>query len=271
LGIDVLYIPDEGDDESMIIAAGLSAVTTHARIAAEVSVTPDTNPVLLAERAAVCDQILGGRLILVLRGESSPTLGVVTEAVAQATLSRPFVLAGDPATITTVTPSPAQPVLPIWVSGTAGPDVASAVGVSFVGDVDDTTSRLGVRWSSLEAVGGPWARLRLNRPARRRLEFDAEGELAVAATVGSALADRDEWGMDVVIFVPPAGLDWTDGTLAALATRIRPRLQMNTLPPGIEEFWDETVGERPEPNLVAPYALETVKYTNRTPTVKGTP
>jgi hypothetical protein len=255
LGIDLLYLADGGDVDPIVAAAGLSAVTRSVRIAAETRVTALANAVHLAERAAVCDQILGGRLILVLHGDEDSSLRGISEAVAEATLARPFRVARDTEVTATVMPFPLQPVLPIWVSGRAARETAGALALSFVGHTSHTSDQLKEEWSLIEARGGPWTRTRLNRPARRYVRNMAGGELDVAATVSNALRDRAAWGMDVALFAPPAEQFWTTESLITLTTRVRPRLQLASMPVGIEEFWDKTVGKAPIPELPAPFGL----------------
>ena len=253
LGVEIIYLSDGGNLDAVTAAVGLRDVATRARLAAEVLVTARSNPVHIAERASVADQILEGRLILVLRGVDAGVLHQTAEAVTEATVARPFILPGPGRANTRVTPSPLQPVLPIWLRGTTVPQTSARLGLSVVGEVSDDTAYLRTVWSSIENHCGVWARTRLNRPAFRSLQFASDGQLDVAATTSSLVADRSEWGIDAVLFVAPAG-GWSTESLVALQTRVRPRLQLGEIPPGIEQFWDETHSPSVNAEVPAPYA-----------------
>ena len=138
LGIDAMLLrASDSDSDSLLLAATLAARTSWLRVVAEVEVSTRLHPLHLAERIAVADQCLGGRLIVVLRrstGDHDATLLTETLAVLQLALtSRPFSFEGSHWTIPaqleansdaawsqiTVTPAPAQFDFPIWL---AGPD-----------------------------------------------------------------------------------------------------------------------------------------------------
>jgi hypothetical protein len=254
LGVEILYLSDGGNLDAVTVAVGLRDVATRARLAAEVRVTARSNPVHIAERVSVADQILEGRLILVLRGDDAGVLHQTAEAVTEATMSRPFSLPGSERVNVTVTPSPLQPILPIWLRGTTASEASARLGLSVVGEVSDDTADLRTVWSSIEAHCGVWARTRLNRPAFRSLQMAPDGQLDVAATTSSLVADRSEWGIDVVLFVAPVG-GWNNESLVALQTRVRPRLQLGEIPPGIEQFWDDTHSPSVNAEVPAPYAI----------------
>jgi hypothetical protein len=254
LGVEIIYLSDGGNLDAITVAVGLRDVATRVRMAAEVRVTARSSPVHIAERACVADQILEGRLILVLRGDDAGVLHQTAEAVTESTMARPFSLPGSERVNARVTPSPLQPILPIWLRCTTAPETSARLGLSVVGEVSDDAAYLRTVWSSIEKRCGVWARTRLNRPAFRSFQMASDGQLDVAATTSLLVADRSEWGIDVVLFVAPVG-GWSNESLVALQTRVRPRLQLGEIPPGIEQFWDETHSPAVNAELPAPYAI----------------
>lgn len=233
----------------LVGAAALAGSTDVIRIAAEVAAGP--HPIYLAEEAIVADLSLGGRCTLVVRADDEDLLTETVDVLLAAVAARPFRHEGKrwriPANLpentvniehaVRVTPAPAQLELPIWVSGTAGPPVAARYGLAYV-DTDaaaapDTWHRTSAQLSACAA--------RLRRPAVRPVETDAAGHVDADQLVDALRHEQHTWGLDVLIVQLPEALS-LDGRLTAirdLATRVRPRVQLDTLPPGLEDFWRE--------------------------------
>jgi len=129
-GLDAVLVEAEPGRDALMVASSLAARTRTLRVAAEVAV--GQHPVHLAERVAVADQCLAGRLVLVLRSDAAcgAELGETREILSLALSSRPFRYSGQRWTVPArlpendgagwshvrVTPSPAQFILPIWTS-----------------------------------------------------------------------------------------------------------------------------------------------------------
>lgn len=265
LGIDLLYIAATDAVDALQAAAALSAVTQYARIAAEVAVS-EHHPIHLAERAAVVDQLLCGRLILVLRDDDSGLLSEAAELVAKATMARPFshqgptwtvpsLLSGQSVTdeLLRVTPPPAQLVLPLWLAGTGALQAGCETGCLVLADTDASPQALRESWAVLEKALGPVARLRLNRPAVRPLIMTSNDEVDVAATIDAVRTNRDVWGMDVAVLAAE-GTRWSDEWPSSIAVHLRPRVQLSVLPEGIEDFWDMTLQTSQATDLPAPFS-----------------
>jgi alkanesulfonate monooxygenase SsuD/methylene tetrahydromethanopterin reductase-like flavin-dependent oxidoreductase (luciferase family) len=242
LGFDLLWV--EADDA--IIASALAGVTSSVRVG--LRLRTGVNPVLLAEEAAVADLVLGGRLVLALAAGpgGGEELDETVEVVLSGLAPRPFahdgpqwkIPANFPTNVETehrvlVTPTPAQIELPVWVTGPGGPAVATRLGLAYAGTADESTDDLEAVWAGIDAALGP-ASARLRRPAVRPLA----DELDVAATVASLRAEQQAWGLDVAILHAPAA------ALETIAREIRPRVQLDSLPRGLDEFWHRLHHER---------------------------
>jgi len=236
-GIELLWVESSTPaGEALVDAASLGAVTTSARVAVVVPV--GIHPVALAEQIAVVDQILGGRVVLVLRCATDDEASMLDETISvlvEATASRPFRHRGDRWTIpgepddTTgrtggrivVTPTPAQLELPLWLVGTAGRERAAARGLPYV--------QTGVPVSCDAATRV--------RPALVRGRPD----------VASLRAAQAAWGLDLTVIAVGDGP--VDEHIKWIARELRPRVQLDHLPPGTEDFWatepPAPPGERP--------------------------
>ena len=129
-----------------------------------------------------------------------------------------------------VTPPPAQLEPTVWLAGAAAPAVGASYGLSFV------ASEPTAQWANAELSLGAAAG-RLRRVGMRRLEVPLDADLLVA----ELLRDRDHWGMDVAVLALPTSDDRA-ATLDAIARRVRPRVQLDRLPPGLEEYWRQELG-----------------------------
>jgi alkanesulfonate monooxygenase SsuD/methylene tetrahydromethanopterin reductase-like flavin-dependent oxidoreductase (luciferase family) len=261
LGLDLVWLAAGGAGGAPLAAAASLARATHAvRIAAAVPV--GVHPLRIAEDAAVADNLVAGRLVLVL--ESSIDDGALVADTADVLLSafcaRPFSYSGSRWTIPAgrpenerteqrvrVTPPPAQLELPIWLSGhgsaaAATNAVARERGLTHVSSVQDSAESAAEAWAATEAHLGR-AMGRLRRPALRRLDTSQAGDFDPDELVARLRAERDAWGLDVVVLLLPAELGARARVSAQqrLARLVRPRVQMDELPQGLEEHWQQTL------------------------------
>jgi alkanesulfonate monooxygenase SsuD/methylene tetrahydromethanopterin reductase-like flavin-dependent oxidoreductase (luciferase family) len=237
LGFDLVWIEERDAGAPLVVAAAVGAATGGIRIVA--SVRAGVHPVTLAEDFAVADLATGGRLVLAVGSADEQLLAETVDVLFQAFAARPFRHEGPrwriPAGLpehehgeerVRVTPPPAQLEPAIWLTGAAAPAVGRSRGLSFV-------SEAGAGWSEAESALGP-AAARLRRIARVEVE-------APDALVPRLLAEREQWGLDVAVLALPAGSDRREA-LRVVAQQVRPRLQLDRLPPGLEEHWQ---AERP--------------------------
>jgi hypothetical protein len=247
LGFDLAWIDETTALAPLVVAAGLAPRTSGIRLAASVAAGP--HPVTLAEELAVADLASGGRLVLAVGGDDEELLRETVELLFHALAARPFRHGGPrwpaPARLPEheaaedrlrVTPPPAQLEPSLWLSGPAAPAVAGSAGVAFVADL----GRAREDWDLLERELG-LAAWRLRRPALLPVEVDEEGELDVSGLVESLRREQTAWGLDVAILELPAELAPVarERALRAIAVAVRPRLQIDRLPPGLEQHWDE--------------------------------
>jgi alkanesulfonate monooxygenase SsuD/methylene tetrahydromethanopterin reductase-like flavin-dependent oxidoreductase (luciferase family) len=247
LGYDVAWIVEADACAPLLVAANVAPRTSALRLAACVAAGP--HPVALAEDAAMADLASGGRLILAVGGDDASELGETVDVLNQAFAARPFAHAGTrwqiparlpehhdvPARLR-VTPPPAQLELPVWLAGRAAPAVAVGRADTFVSD--GPSAAAAAAWAKLEAAIGP-AAYRLRRPGVRRISVDGDGDLDASELVRTLRAEQDGWGMDLAILDLPADLprDARGRALATVARAVRPRLQLEGLPSGLERHW----------------------------------
>ena len=221
LGFDAVWIDEREVGAPLVVAAGAAAATRGVRLLACVDAGP--HPVTLAEEAIVADLVSGGRLVLVVRSEDENLLTETIDVVRLALRPRPFRHDGHrwriPArlpehnvrgTLLRVTPAPAQLELPVWVTGPAGEVVARKLGVTHVGSGE-----------------GPMP----DGPGPRVRRYDG-------ADLTRLRADMPDLAV----------LDIPDAQLSDIATRIRPRLQLDALPPGLDEHWERAAANQPKGN-----------------------
>jgi hypothetical protein len=195
--------------------------------------------------------------VLASAGGDRELLAETTDAILAATAPRPFRHLGTrwriPANLPenedreeriVVTPFAVQPELPIWLTGPGAEEVARARGLSHVCGADETPEHAASAWAATAAALGPGSQ-RLRRPALRPLPTDAAGSFDAPALVAALRAEQRLWGLDTaVVRLPPTLEDRArERAMLVLATRVRPRIVLDALPPGIEEHWDEAFAE----------------------------
>jgi acyl-CoA synthetase (AMP-forming)/AMP-acid ligase II len=220
-GLDGVYLTATPQlPAPLIVAAAIAPAVDGLLIAAEVELG-DRHPIELAEEAAVADLVAAGRLILVVAGADGETLDLLRHAFA----ARPFSFEGTrwrvPARLphnehnlearVRVTPAPLQPRLELWTAG-GEPDAQRALGPVADGAVS---------WGRAEAALGP-ALIGVPRGRRHVLDDD----------LVDALRDgRRQFGQDWALVRAPAA------DASRIGREIRPRVQLDRLPDGLEEHW----------------------------------
>jgi alkanesulfonate monooxygenase SsuD/methylene tetrahydromethanopterin reductase-like flavin-dependent oxidoreductase (luciferase family) len=241
LGVDAILLRSRESD-SLVLAATLAARTSWLRVVVEVDVSTGLHPLHLAERIAVADQCLGGRLTVVLRRSSAdhdPTLLTETLAVLELALtSRPFSFEGSHWTIpaqlgansdavwsqVTVTPAPVQFDFPIWLSGPDTEEFAKREGYVWLAESANDLSEGSRAGKMLQPAIMEWA---------NSIETDP-GAAETAVVIADAQRTH---GVDIAFLSGFGDVSLLD----TLATLVRPRVQLAELPAGIEAFWESTL------------------------------
>lgn len=251
-GFHLLWLDEDRPDAAPLLEASfVAAVAPSIRVVAALTVGP--HPVTLAEEAAVADLALRGRLTVALRpGEHRASeLDETVTVLRAAWTARPFRHEGRhwrvPANLpgntgwvehrVRVTPTPAQVQLPIWLVGSEAADVAADHGLPLVADAGEIRAATSA-WQQMEEQLGRVAE-HLPRPALWTVEAIDRSDVA---TLSAQLVEaRDASLVDVAVLRLPDGLDdgaW-EAALATVAHEVRPRIQLDALPPGTEEFWTD--------------------------------
>jgi alkanesulfonate monooxygenase SsuD/methylene tetrahydromethanopterin reductase-like flavin-dependent oxidoreductase (luciferase family) len=221
---------------SLAAAGALAGRVADILIAAEVFVGA-RHPLEIAEEAAVTDLASGGRLILVARpapgGEEryEESLDVMRHAFG----ARPFRFEGEhwqvPANLpqnahqeeqaVRLAPAPAQPRLEVWGAG-GGRDTTLPRALGFLADADEPDDVLA------RAYAGEDSPAAIGAPRGRRERWTGASEL-----LARLRAARAAWGQDwAVVRAPAAAAD-------EIGSIVRPRVQLERLPFGLEQHWDE--------------------------------
>jgi len=203
LGLDAVLLDaaHQSPADPLVLAAALAGHGKHIRVVAEIPAVRSIHPLHLAERIAVADQCLAGRLVVTMAEVDTELLDVLHAALH----GRPFRYDGRwtiPARLpentdvdwqlVRVTPTPAQLEVPIWAA----------------------TDPVVVDWHT-----------------------DA-GARDVAGTARAIRAAGERARVDhAFVVLDPDGLD---DQVTSLAQGVRPRVQLDELPTGIEEFWAQT-------------------------------
>lgn len=221
----------------LVAAAAVAAAVPDVLVAATVALG-DRHPIEVAEEAAVVDVGTGGRLVLV----AAPAPGredayeEAVDLVRLATAAAPFrVEAGRwrvPANLPAhrhaverrarVTPAPARPRLELWTAGPTLP-IGPLRGLGHVCDASEDPARAGAAFAAA-ADASPAA---LGAPRARRHAWTGSGDLLAALGEG-----RDAFRQDWALVSAPVE------AIAEIGARVRPRVQLDRLPEGLEEHWD---------------------------------
>lgn len=256
LGYDVAWIGDD-DISATALAASLAAVTHGLRIGVTATVGLD-HPVELAEEAAVADLALGGRLVLGIRpaAGAEDTVAEVLDLLLESFATHPFRHRGPRWTVPAnldanvfnledlvrVTPAPAQFELPIWVVGTAGRAAAAERGLGIVADAGETSDAL-ARWWSETRDEHPHLARRIRRSAIWEPPVE-HGRVVVDDAVDQLRALQQAVELDLVI-VRAEPSSSGGAVMADIARFVRPLVQLDRLPPGLEQHWSETHDRAP--------------------------
>lgn len=247
-GLDLLAIEGGEGRDALTTAASTVEDVRWARLVTIIDVGP--HPLHLAERICVADQVLNGRLTVVLRSAADPEmLAETVEVLDQALTARPFRHSGtrwtipgrvnDDATAETVrvTPASVQPTVPLWLTGAAATVVAHEAGLPllFSGRPDEASGLDPGQWWA--ETGRRWgaAALRLSRPAVVVAPTGIHSS-DTAAAAAQLLSGRAAWGQDTALLRPDGRPGLVDRT-----ARLRAAVQLTRLPDGLEAFWDATV------------------------------
>lgn len=212
-----------------IVAAALAARVPDIRIAIE-AVVGDRHPLEVAEEVALVDVESGGRAVLAARPAPGreDAFGEALDLLRLCFGAAPFRFEGEhwrvPANLeqnvnnpehrVRMLPAPAQPRLELWTAGAA----ARAAGAErALGHLADE----GERWTAAES------RASLGAPRARRERWDDARSLVERLRAG-----REEFRQDWAVVAAPLE------AVPDLGAIVRPRVQLDRLPEGLEAFWD---------------------------------
>jgi alkanesulfonate monooxygenase SsuD/methylene tetrahydromethanopterin reductase-like flavin-dependent oxidoreductase (luciferase family) len=225
--VDCCFIRDggAGSGSAVAVAAALAAVTTDLRLLVEVEA--GSHPVGIAEELAVCDLLLGGRLVAVVSTDDAGVAEETLDVLAPAFAGRRFRHDGtrwsfpaDPGAKIEVTPAPAQIELPVWLYGQALAPLARQRSLTWLAP-----------FGSAIATNGAG-----NAAVVRQARLTGDGELETAFSELSRLQHDAGVGLCILDLLDDAG---SRGNAIRLAgTRLRPRLQGSDLPPDLVASWD---------------------------------
>lgn len=270
-GLDLAWLtPAEGRPQEALVAAAACAATTR-RLHIGVRVVPGSHhPLYLAEELHVLDQLLGGRLVAAVAGGGADAvadagadeladqdrLAETLTVLLSAQATRPFRYEGPNWTIPAnlpentvnperrlrVTPSPFSLHAELWLYGLNGAACSARFGLPVIAAAEDTAADVAEAWKRITTSLGD-AALRMRRAALRPLpEADVSG---VDSLVGELREERELWGLDTAIVrIRDASDTAWQRALDLLAKQVRPRLQLDRLPAGLEEFWQEQLTTR---------------------------
>lgn len=258
VGLDLVWVTAADRDgarrDTTVVAAALARVVRDATVVVEAG--SDQHPLELAEKVAVTDLLLAGRLTLAFTGaagardgdpaDDDVAAGRVAEGV-EVTLaglsSLPFrhsgrhwtfPVPGSPDPVR-VTPSPAQLTVQAWAVGTGLAAVAERHGLALVAAERETLSPAGTDGAST----GPG---RLPRIALRSFDVPADpgpdGTAAVTEVVAALAAERDRHGLGIcAVRLPAAGAGHRLGAVEVLGARVRPQLLLTRPDPDLVDSW----------------------------------
>jgi hypothetical protein len=220
LGFDLVWINPASIGQSMTVVSALASALEGTAVGAVVEVGA-ADPTSSGEEWAEADRAFHGRLVTCLRSASGAE-DRFAEAVDD-------FLAGPVSQSSRIEP-------PVWVAGDA--DVAASRGLAYMAaDADD-----GARaWPGIESVLGRRA-LRLRRPVRWPVDDVGGPDLDIHALTGALAAAQRAWGLDTAILT--IGASDRDGVMRRIAHDVRPRVQLDRLPPGLSDYWDGRMAVR---------------------------
>jgi alkanesulfonate monooxygenase SsuD/methylene tetrahydromethanopterin reductase-like flavin-dependent oxidoreductase (luciferase family) len=222
----------------LVSAAALASRVPDLLLAVEV-VVGERHPIELAEEAIITDTVAHGRLILAAAPAPGfeDRYGETLDLLRHAFAARPFrfegehwvVPAGLPENVhnveelVRVTPTPPRARVELWGAG-SGREEALARGLGHLAAEADSDEALAASWAGVE--GHPWS---IGSPRARRLTWRG-AEDALRRLAGGRKAFGQDW----------AAVRADADALEELAHVVRPRIQLDRLPPGLEQHWDET-------------------------------
>lgn len=258
LGYDAVWI-DGADSASTAVepaplAARLAASTSGVRVGVIAAVGRE-HPIELAEQMAVADLVLGGRLVLTVRPEAGTgdRLAESLDLMLDCFASHPFRHAGPtwPAPANRpentfnleqrirVTPAPAQFELPVWVAGVEGRAAATERALGILADATEHVDDVTTWWEATKSEHPPLAR-RIRRAVRWTPPTDgARQHLDAEAAIEELRVWQRRVDLDLVVIDPVAVPDVArvSQLMADIAHHVRPRVQLDRYPPGLEAHW----------------------------------
>jgi len=226
-GLDGLWLEESTALEAPLVAAAGLAGEPDLRLVCALRVGRD-HPLHVAEAAAVADRATGGRITLALGSApgAEERFAEALDLVRTALAARPFrhdgpgwrVPAGlaenerAPDRLARLTPAPAQLELGVWGWGAGATAAALAAGVGHVAEAGE----------DLAPPAGPAVRGRVVAAPDLRLD---------------RLREERARGLDLlVVRCAPAA---RERVADDVARRLRPRLELPSLPEGLEASWEE--------------------------------
>lgn len=236
-GLDGVLLRASRALPSPLISAGvLAGGVAHILIAVELPIG-DRHPMEVAEEAAVTDLATRGRLVLIVKPAPSAEahFDEALDFLRTAFAPMPFRWSGgrwrspanlrenvhNPERRTRLMPPPFQPRLEVWTGPGCGA-AATARGIGHLADADADPDELALLWT--QAVVNPAA---IGAPHARYERWRGGPELVARLRAG-----REAFGQDWAVVGAPTS------AAAELGRYVRPRLQLDDLPPGLESHWD---------------------------------
>jgi alkanesulfonate monooxygenase SsuD/methylene tetrahydromethanopterin reductase-like flavin-dependent oxidoreductase (luciferase family) len=235
-GLDGILVVSDAERPAPLVTAVVAAAAEPGLIVGAQVAIGDRHPFAVAEEIAVADLATSGRLLVVAvpapgaAGRFDEALDLLRRALTPRpvravgpTWRVPGDIAGNDASrehAVRVTPSPAQIQVPLWCAGVPVTTAATrALGHLAAGD--DSADAVGAAWRAVDSLA------QIGAPRARRLRWSDAATVTATLRCGRAAFDQD-WA---VICGPPA-------CAMAVGRAVRPRLQLDRLPEGLEELWD---------------------------------